>query len=179
MIHWSRHLPVLTVFLVVTLLHVWMWRTLVAGSRVRRSRVRTVSVCLGVLLSVALIAIGVSLEFARVLATLPAGRWIAWTRAAALSWALFSLCLALFFWLRRLAPEFDPSRRKLLRAAGGSVLAAPALVGGGGVVGCSVVTGGGGVPAGGWTAAGSVVAGALGSAGGVVGAGVGFTCSSR
>ncbi len=133
MIPWSRHLPVLAVFLAVTLLHVWMWRTLVAGRRVRRSRVWSVSVCLGVLLSVALVAIGVSLESARVLATLPAGRWIAWTRAAAVSWALFSFCLALSLWLRRRAPEFDPSRRRLLRASSGAVLAAPILTGGYGV----------------------------------------------
>jgi Predicted phosphohydrolases len=133
MIPGSRHFPALVVFLVVTLLHVWMWRTLVAGGRVRRSRVWSVSVCLGVLLSVALVAIGVSLNFARVLARLPAGRWIAWTRAAALGWALFSLCLAVALWLRKLTPEFDPSRRKLLRAASGAVLAAPVLAGGYGV----------------------------------------------
>jgi predicted MPP superfamily phosphohydrolase len=90
-------------------------------------------VCLAVLLSVALVATGVSLEFARVLATLPAGRWIAWTRAGALSWALFSFCVALFLWLRKFAPEFDPSRRKLLRAASGAVLAGPVLAGGYGV----------------------------------------------
>jgi hypothetical protein len=133
MIPWSRHLPVLAVFLVVTILHVWMWLTLLAGGRVRRSRVWTVSVCLGVLLSVALVAIGVSLHSARVLARLPAGRWIAWTRAAALGWALFSFCLAVALWLRKLTPEFDPSRRKLLRAASGAVLAAPILAGGYGV----------------------------------------------
>ena len=133
MVSWSHHLPVIVVFLAVTALHVWMWRTLVAGRGVRRSRIRSVSVCLGVLLSVALVAIGVSLESARVLATLPAGWWTAWTRAVALSWALFSFCLALFLWLRRVAPEFDPSRRRLIRAAGGAVLAAPVLAGGYGV----------------------------------------------
>jgi predicted MPP superfamily phosphohydrolase len=68
-----------------------------------------------------------------VLARLPAGRWIAWTRAAALGWALFSLCLAVALWLRKLTPEFDPSRRKLLRAASGAVLGAPVLAGGYGV----------------------------------------------
>jgi uncharacterized protein len=133
MIPGSRHLPVLVIFLVVTVLHVWMWRTLVAGRGTRRSRVWSVSVCLGVLLSVALVAIGVSLHLGRVLATLPAGLWIAWTRAVALGWALFSSCLAVALWLRKLAPKFDPSRRKLLRVASGAVLAAPALAGGYGV----------------------------------------------
>jgi hypothetical protein len=81
----------------------------------------------------ALLGIGVSLGFARVLATLPAGRWIAWTRAAALGWALFSFCLALALWLWKRAPKFDPSRRKLLRGASGAVMAAPVLIGGYGV----------------------------------------------
>ena len=101
--------------------------------------------CLGVLLSLALIAIGVSLRFAHVLATLPAGQWIAWTRAAALAWALFSFCLALALWLRTLTPKFDPSRRKLLRASSGAVLAVPVLAGGygafierGGISACPV-----------------------------------------
>jgi hypothetical protein len=126
----SRHLPDLAVFLAVTMLHVWMWRTLVAGGGVRRSRIWIVSVTLGALLSLALVAIGVSLGFARVLARLPAGRWIAWIRAAALCWVLFSFCLALALWLRKAAPKFDPSRRKMLRAASGAALAAPALAGG-------------------------------------------------
>ena len=125
----SRHLADLAVFLAVAMLHVWMWRALVAGG-VRRSRVWVVSAGLGGLLSVALVAIGVSLGFARVLATLPAGRWIAWIRAAALGWVLFSFCLALALWLRKLAPKFDPSRRKLFRAASGAALAAPVLAGG-------------------------------------------------
>ena len=133
MIPGSRHFPALVVLLAVTGLHVWMWRTLVAGRAVRRSRLWVVSVGLGVLLSVALVAIGISLGFARVLATLPAGQWIAWSRAVALCWVLFSFCLALALWLRKLAPKFDPSRRKLLRAASGAALAAPALVGGYGV----------------------------------------------
>jgi predicted MPP superfamily phosphohydrolase len=128
-----RHLPTLAVFLAVTMLHVWMWRTLAVGGGIRRSRIWIVSVSLGALLSVALVVIGVSLGFARVLARLPAGRWIAWFRAAALGWVMYSFCLAFALWLRKLAPKFDPSRRKLLQAAGGATLAAPVLVGGYGV----------------------------------------------
>jgi hypothetical protein len=129
----SRHLPSLAAFLAVTLLHVWMWRALASGGGVRRSRVWVVSVSLGALLSLALVAMGVSLGYARVLARLPAGQWIAWIRAAALGWVLFSFCLALALWLRKLAPKFDPSRRKMLRAASGAALAAPVLAGGYGV----------------------------------------------
>jgi predicted MPP superfamily phosphohydrolase len=125
-----RHLPGLAVFLAVTAMHVWMWRALVAEGRVRRSRVWILSAGLGVLLSVALLAIAASLGFARILATLPAGQWIAWIRAAALSWVLFSFCLALALWLRRRAPKFDPSRRKLLGLASGAAVAAPVLAGG-------------------------------------------------
>jgi hypothetical protein len=129
----SGHLQSLAMFLAVTMLHIWMWRALVTGGKVRRSRVWVVSVGLGVLLSVALVAIGISLGFGRVLAVLPAGQWVTWTRAAALGWVLFSFCLALSLCLRRIAPKFDPSRRKLLRAASGAALAAPVLAGGYGV----------------------------------------------
>jgi len=129
----SRHLSSLAVFLAVTMLHVWMWRALVVGGGVRRSRVWIVSVSLGALLSVTLVAIGMSLGSARVLARLPAGRWVAWIQAAALGWAAFSFCLALALWLWKLTPKFDPSRRELLRAASGAALAAPVLAGGYGV----------------------------------------------
>jgi len=129
----SRHLSSLAVFLAVTMLHVWMWRALVVGGGVRRSRVWIVSVSLGALLSVTLVAIGMSLGSARVLARLPAGRWVAWIQAAALGWAAFSFCLALALWVRKLAPKFDPSRRNLIRAASGAALAAPVLAGGYGV----------------------------------------------
>ena len=128
-----RHLPALAVFLAVTMLHVWMWRTLTAGVGIRRPKTWILSVSLGTLLSVALVAIGVSLGFARILARLPAGQWIAWVRAAALCWVMYSFCIALALWFRKLAPKFDPSRRKLLQAAGGATLAAPVLAGGYGV----------------------------------------------
>ena len=34
MLSWSRHILLLAVVLVVTVLHVWMWRTLLAGGGV-------------------------------------------------------------------------------------------------------------------------------------------------
>jgi len=133
MISWSRHISVLLIFLVVMALHGWMWYALVAKKGARRSRAWRAGVTLLAIGLVALVAGGLSLGFARVLAVLPPGRWIAWTRASALGWALFSVGLSVAVWLWQRAPGFDPTRRRMLQAAGVAAVAAPALAGGVGV----------------------------------------------
>jgi hypothetical protein len=133
MVPWSRHLPVLVIFFVVLALHLWMWRTLAAGEGVRRSLSRRLAVGACFVLLIAMLAGGFSLGFARVLVRIPPGHWIAWTRAAALGWALLSIGAFAALWLWRSVPRFDPSRRRLLRAASGVIAGAPVLAGGFGV----------------------------------------------
>lgn len=130
---YARHLPALTILLIVLVLHFQMWRWLMVADGVRRSLSRRLAASLGMGSAVALMLAGFSLGFTRVLLAVPPGPWIAWMRAAALGWALWSIgvFLAVFLWRR--IPEFDPGRRRLLQAAGGALLAAPVVAGGVGV----------------------------------------------
>jgi uncharacterized protein len=133
MLFLSPHLVRIAVFLAVAMLHVWIWRTLVAGGETLRSRRFRVSACLCVLLSVGLAVMGIGLGFAVVPAALPVGPWVASARAIGVGWALFTFCLAPALWLWRQPPRFNSSRRKLLQAASGAALAGPALAAGYGV----------------------------------------------
>jgi predicted MPP superfamily phosphohydrolase len=130
MVPWSRHLPVLVIFFVVLVLHLSMWRTLAGGEEGRRSLPRRLAVSLCFALLISLLAGGLSLSFARVLARVPRGPWISWVRAAALGWALLSVGVFAALWLWRGAPRFDLSRRRLLRTVSGVVAGTPVLAGG-------------------------------------------------
>jgi uncharacterized protein len=79
---------------------------------------------LGAAASTALLVTGYLLEFQRVLLHFPV-QWWTWLECASLvetMW-LIGLSLALLVWNR--APQFDPSRRKLLRAAGAGLCIVP------------------------------------------------------
>ncbi len=130
MIGYARHLPALTILLIVLVLHFQMWRWLMAAGGVRRSLSRRLAASLGMGFAVALMLAGFSLGFTRVLLAVPPGPWIAWMRAAALGWALWSIgvFLAVFLWRR--IPEFNPGRRRLFQAASGALVAAPLVAGG-------------------------------------------------
>lgn len=127
MIGYARHLPALTLLLMVLALHFQMWRWLMAAGF---SLSRKLAASLGIGFVVAAMLAGFSLSFTQVLRAVPPGAWVAWMRAAALGWALWSIgmYMAFFFWRR--IPKFDPGRRRLFQAAGGALLAAPVVAGG-------------------------------------------------
>jgi len=84
-------------------------------------------VWLGAAASTALLLLGYVLEFRRVLLHFPA-HWWTWLECASMvetMW-LIGLSLALLVWHG--TPQFDPSRRKLLQAAGAGLCIAPLAV---------------------------------------------------
>ena len=130
MIRYARHVPSLSALLLALVALAWSWRWLLETPAFRRSASRAVALTLVFCLAASLMAAGFSLGFTRVMAALPPGPWIAWLRAAALSLAVLSPAFFLALWLHRLSRPFDPSRRRLLRAAAGAALAAPLAAGG-------------------------------------------------
>ncbi|MGQ9634279.1 MAG: metallophosphoesterase [Bryobacteraceae bacterium] len=124
MLAYARHLPVLALYLLVIGMHFWMWRALTASLRRR-------AFCHGAfLLAAALLTTGFLLGFNTVIRMLPQGEWMAWVRAAAMTWSLVSLGLASVFWVWRHTPAFRPSRRRVLRAASLAAASAPVFAGG-------------------------------------------------
>jgi len=122
MLAYARHLPVLIVYLLVTGLHVWMWRSLLARTRSRRAAHA------GFAALMALMSTGFALGFNRVTSQLPEGSWIAWVRAAAMLWALLTPGLCALIWVWQISPGCNPVRRRLLRSAGLMAATAPAAV---------------------------------------------------
>ncbi len=129
-----RHLPTLTLLVIVLVLHFVSWRWLMAAASVRASPAKKLLLSLAGAAFAVLLAGGFSLGFARVALALPPGAWVVWTEGAALGWALLSVGFFLGLWLWRLSPRFDPGRRRLLRTAAGVVAAAPVAVGGAGII---------------------------------------------
>lgn len=88
------------------------------------SRWRQSLVWTGAAVSTALLISGYLLEFQRVLRYFPV-RWWTWIECMSLveTIGLMAFSLALLAW--RKAPEFDPSRRRLLQAAGAAALVVP------------------------------------------------------
>ena len=127
---YARHLPALTILLIVLVLHFQVWRWLMAAGGMRRSLSRRLAASLAIGFVVALVLAGFSLSFTRVLQAVPPGSWIAWLRAAALGWALWSIGMFLAVSLWRCIPRFDPGRRRVLQAVGGGLFTAPVVVGG-------------------------------------------------
>ncbi|HSW49178.1 MAG TPA: hypothetical protein VLH09_03340, partial [Bryobacteraceae bacterium] len=112
-----RHLPTLSLLLVVLSLHVIAWYWLRGTAAVRASAARRRVLNLALVLLVALMLAGFSLRLARVALILPEGPWAIWVQAAALGWALSFLVLFAGLWIVRRAPRFDPRRRRWLKAA--------------------------------------------------------------
>jgi uncharacterized protein len=125
-----RHLPTLTLLVIVLALHVVAWRWLIAsaGERVPLGRTRLLNLTVTCL--VALLIGGFSLRLARVARVVPSGAWLSWVQAAALGWALSFLALFIGLWIWRRAPRFDPGRRRWLKTAAGAAAAAPVALGG-------------------------------------------------
>lgn len=124
MLAYARHLPVLALYLLVMGLHFWMWRVLSARRRGR-------AFCHGAfLLAAALLTAGFLLGFNTVIRILPQGEWMAWVRAAAMTWSLASFGAALVLWIWRRTPAFNSSRRRLLRGASVAAASAPVFAGG-------------------------------------------------
>ena len=130
MIPYARHFPALIILLVALSLHFQIWRWLKAG----RSRGGKWLVTLAALALAALLVLGFLLGAARVVNALPPGHWTAWARAAAIVWVMLSAALFCALALWRGASGFDPGRRRVMRAAGGALFAAPALALGNGAV---------------------------------------------
>lgn len=128
-----RHLPTLSLLLVVLSLHILAWRWLREATGVRASVARRRVLNLALAFLIALMLAGFSLRLARVVLILPAGSWAIWLQAAALGWALTFLVLFAGLWIVRRAPRFDPRRRRWLKAAAGAAAAAPVALGGYGV----------------------------------------------
>jgi len=124
MLAYARHLPVLALYLLVMGLHFWMWRALSSQAR------RRIAFQAALLLAAALLTAGFLLGFNTVIRLLPQGEWMAWVRAAAMTWSLASFGLALMLWIWRLTPAFKPSRRRLLRTASLAAASAPVFAGG-------------------------------------------------
>jgi uncharacterized protein len=79
---------------------------------------------LGAAASTALLVLGYLLEFQRVLLYFPA-RWWTWLECASLVETMWLIGLALALPLWHSVPQFDPSRRHMLRAAGAGLCIAP------------------------------------------------------
>jgi uncharacterized protein len=88
---------------------------------------------LGAAASSTLLVFGYLFEFQRVLRHLPA-QWWSWVEGASVleTMCLIGLSLAVLIWNK--APQFDPSRRKLLQAAGAGLCIAPLAATGFGMV---------------------------------------------
>jgi hypothetical protein len=128
-----RHLPTLTLLVLVLALHLVAWRWLRGAAGVRTSPARRLILHLAMISMTALLLVGFSLRLARVARVLPPGPWTVWIQAAALGWALSFLVLFAGLWIVRRAPRFDPARRRWLKAAAGTAATAPLVLGGYGV----------------------------------------------
>ncbi len=129
MLDFARYVPMLFVFALVAGLHLRESRRFqrAAGGRCRRA------IALAAALGIVLILAGAALGFTPVVRRVPAGPWVAWTRAAAIAWSLVSAGLFAAAWLWRRSPAFDPGRRRALRSAAGAALGAPVAACGFGV----------------------------------------------
>jgi uncharacterized protein len=125
MVRWVRFLSLAVILGGYLWMHFRMGRWLAALPSVRRSPVRRFVVWLLVGTMGALLCVGLLLGLSPVARAVQPALWPAWVRAASLTWGLLSLVSVCAVWLWRRTPDFDPSRRRLLRAAGGAALAAP------------------------------------------------------
>jgi hypothetical protein len=121
MLDFARYVPMLLVFALVAALHLWKSRRRRRAVGARRGRAAALAAALGI----GLILAGAALGFTPVVRRVPAGPWVAWTRAAAIAWSLVSAGLFAAAWLWRRSPAFDPGRRRALRSAAGAALGAP------------------------------------------------------
>lgn len=124
MLAYARHLPVLFLYLLVLGLHLWMFRVL-AGYTRRRALLAAVFLLLS-----ALLTFGFLLGFNTVIRLLPQGDWMAWVRAAAMTWSLASFGFVAALWIWRRTPKFNPARRRVLHMAAMTAASAPLAAGG-------------------------------------------------
>ena len=101
----------------------------VVVSLVRRQggTLRRFAIACALAISCALMTYGFALRSARMIRIFH-GNWALWLRAAALFWALLSICWAIAYAAlhRFFQPAFSPARRGFLGTAGAAVFAAPA-----------------------------------------------------
>ncbi len=120
-----RHMPVLSVLGFALLLHIALWFRMRRLPEGRVSPALRFWTGLGVPAGAGLLALGAAFGFTWTVDRVPPGPWVAWTRAAAIGWALIftGLCAAIL--LGRAGAAFNPQRRWMLRSAAGVALGAP------------------------------------------------------
>lgn len=133
MLRWVHFLPALAILLGLLWMHFQMARWLTASPSFRPFRIKRWTVWVVAGLLGGLLICGWTWRMPPVVRALLPEAWLPWVRAAALAWAFVSIgafCAALVW---RHLPKFDADRRRLLRATGGALLAAPVAATGFGV----------------------------------------------
>jgi hypothetical protein len=121
----QRYWPELLGMLLALAAQIQLGWWLLKGPRVERSAVLRRTVKVAVLLASVWVLLGFFFSIQRMARWLPPSPGVVWLRGLALAWAMISVGEVAIWFLWRRAPQYDPGRRRLLRAAGGVLAAAP------------------------------------------------------